>query len=52
MPIVFAASCMPCPTDMANAEHGLGDRKPRFSLPGWPLRKIHRIDEHHEEARG
>jgi len=40
-PTVLAASCIPCPSDMKNAETDWRMRKIRFSRPGWPRRKIH-----------
>src|SRR5690606_40239795 len=41
MPMVLAASCIPCPNAMAAAETVCAQRKPRLSRPGVPRRKIH-----------
>src|SRR6266540_4160761 len=42
MPIVLAASCMPCPNAMAVAETAWARRNRRLSTPGWPWRKAHK----------
>ena len=52
MPMVFAASCMPWPTDMAAAETVCAQRKPRLSLPGLPLPEDPQDREHHAGSRG
>ena len=42
-PIVFWASCRPCPSAIAAADSDCASRKPRVVLPGLLRRKIHRI---------
>ena len=50
-PIVFCASCRPCPSAIADAEKVCENRNPRFVLCGFRLRNPHMMASISRNAR-